>query len=157
MMAPGDRVSHPSTSSAKRSRGDRTPRRCANSFWRTALPFRRSAARRDRRPDRFARRCGSARYTPSVDWTALPGGELIHSGLTDAAQGRQTIGALLVAIGAPRLRRSGLVVPDSGVVDPDHRLYELLARDDADAAHSRYNSLLRQLISFERALECGAE
>jgi hypothetical protein len=91
-----------------------------------------------------------------MDWTGIPGGELIRSGLTDAAAGRQTVGSLLVAIGSPRLRRAGIIVPETGVVDPDHRLYELLALDDADAAHSRYNALIRQLVSFERALECAA-
>ena len=41
------------------------------------------------------------------------------------------------------------------VADPEHKLYELLAAEDSDAAHSRYNALIRQLVSFERALECG--
>jgi len=38
--------------------------------------------------------------------------------------------------------------------DPEHRLYERLAREDPDSAHSRYNALLRRLTSFESALEC---
>ena len=91
-----------------------------------------------------------------MDWTSLPGGELIREGLADAAAGRQTIASLLVAVGAPRLRRAGLDVPDLGVAEPEHRLYELLAASDSDAAHSRYNALIRQLVSFERALECAA-
>ena len=95
-------------------------------------------------------------YTPIVDWTSLPGGELIRDGLDDAAAGRETIASLLVAIGAPRLRRGGLVIPDITVAEPEHRLYELLAVADSDAAHSRYNALIRQLVSFERALECAA-
>jgi hypothetical protein len=33
-------------------------------------------------------------------------------------------------------------------------LYALLARDDAAAAHSRYNALIHRLVSFERAAEC---
>ena len=37
--------------------------------------------------------------------------------------------------------------------DPEHRLYELLAHEDQDSAHSRYNALLRRLTAFERALE----
>jgi hypothetical protein len=101
--------------------------------------------------------CGAyARYTEAVDWSSLPGGELIREGLEDAAAGRQTVGALLVAIGAPRLRRAGVEVPEMGVAEPEHRLYELLAAEDSDAAHSRYNALIRQLVSFERALECVA-
>jgi hypothetical protein len=34
---------------------------------------------------------------------------------------------------------------------PEHRLYQLLAAAHGDAAHSRYNALLRRLVSFERA------
>jgi hypothetical protein len=40
--------------------------------------------------------------------------------------------------------------------DPEHRLYALLAADDSDSAHARYNALIRQLVSFERAAECVA-
>jgi hypothetical protein len=39
---------------------------------------------------------------------------------------------------------------------PEHRLYDFLARDEPDAAHSRYNALIRRLVSFERALECAS-
>jgi len=31
----------------------------------------------------------------------------------------------------------------------------LLARENPDSAHSRYNALIRTLVSFERALECA--
>ncbi len=34
---------------------------------------------------------------------------------------------------------------------PLHRLYDLLALEDSDPAHTRYNALLRRLISFDRA------
>ena len=91
-----------------------------------------------------------------MDWNLLPGGELIREGIADAAAGRVTIASLIVAIGSPRLRRAGLNFTDIDVTDPDHRLYELLAADDSDGAHSRYNALIRQLVSFERALECAA-
>jgi hypothetical protein len=37
---------------------------------------------------------------------------------------------------------------------PEHRLYDLLAKDDSDSAHSRYNAYLRRLVSYERAAEC---
>lgn len=84
----------------------------------------------------------------------LPGGDLIEQGLRDLADGRRSAEALLVAIGGPRLRRLGYDVP---VVDaPEHALYGLLSRDDPDNAHSRYNALIRRLISFERAAECVA-
>ena len=85
---------------------------------------------------------------------ALPGGDLIEKGLTDLRAGRETVEALLVAIGAPRLRRIGLVLPEGLPANPEHRLYHFLAQDDSDSAHSRYNALVRRLVSYERAAEC---
>ena len=84
----------------------------------------------------------------------LPGEDLISTGVEDLLAGRETIEALLVAIGAPRLPRIGLQLPSVLPANPDHRLYELLAKDDQDSAHSRYNSLIRRLVSYERAAEC---
>lgn len=62
---------------------------------------------------------------------------------------------MLVLLGAPRLRRLGLAVPEAAAGSPEHRLYQLLAVDDPDTAHSRYNALVRLLVSFERAAECA--
>jgi hypothetical protein len=84
----------------------------------------------------------------------LPGRDLIDEGLSDLADGVETAAALLVSIGAPRLRRLGVPVPDP-FPSSEHRLYALLSRSDPDSAHSRYNALLRRLVSFERALACG--
>ncbi len=84
-----------------------------------------------------------------------PGQELIDKGLEDLANGRETIESLLVRIGGPRLRRSGIEVPSLPGELPEHRLYQILAAEDSDSAHSRYNALIRRLVSFERALECG--
>ena len=70
--------------------------------------------------------------------------------------GRTSIPALLVAVGAPRLRRSGIDVPRRRLSGAEHRLYALLARSDPDSAHSRYNALIRRLVSFERAIEYAA-
>lgn len=88
---------------------------------------------------------------------ALPGGDLINSGLADLCDGRETIAALLVAIGSPRLRQLGIELPNQLPKNPEHRLYDLLSKDDEDSAHSRYNSLIRKLVSFERAAECVKE
>lgn len=87
---------------------------------------------------------------------ALPGGDLIERGLRDLEAGRESIPALLVEIGRPRLARLGVALPPPSTGRPEHRLYELLARDDPRTAHSRYNALIRRLVSFERALECAA-
>lgn len=97
-----------------------------------------------------------------MDTSGLPGAELIQQGLDDLAAGRESEAALLVLIGQPRLRALGIVIGDPPVEWsapprdplPEHRLYERLARVDADAAHSRYNALLRTLVSFERAAAC---
>jgi hypothetical protein len=84
----------------------------------------------------------------------FPGAELIQKGVDDLTQDVESIEALLVSIGAPRLARLGIAVT-SPLPSAEHRLYELLRRDDPDAAHSRYNALIRRLVSFERAAECA--
>lgn len=86
-----------------------------------------------------------------VEVSALPGAELVEAGLQDLGRGVHSKEALLVLIGAPRLRELGLDVPASDLASPEHALYDLLAREDPDSAHSRYNALLRRLVSFERA------
>jgi len=88
-----------------------------------------------------------------VEFSHLPGGDLVAKGLADLAGSRETIEALLVSIAAPRLRDLGIPVA-TPLFDAEHRLYERLAREDPDSAHSRYNALLRRLTSFESALEC---
>jgi hypothetical protein len=103
---------------------------------------------------------GDADILPSMDLAALPGGDLIVEGLRDLDNGRETAAALLVLIGEPRLRALGLEMPSitrDGTAEtrlPEHRLYALLAADDDNGAHSRYNALIRTLVSFERAAEC---
>src|SRR3954462_7016359 len=95
----------------------------------------------------------------NVDVTALfdslPGAELIVEGLRDVAEGRETVAAELVKIGSPRLRDCGVDVAVSreDALDADHRLYRLLGAQHGRAAHSQYNALLGELVSFERALE----
>jgi hypothetical protein len=84
---------------------------------------------------------------------ALPGEDLIEAGLRDLREGRESIAGLLVAIGSPRLRRLGLDLPADLPNNPEHRLYHLLAKDDSDSAHSRYNACLRHLIIFEHSAE----
>jgi hypothetical protein len=91
-----------------------------------------------------------------MDLAALPASELILEGLDDLDAGRESAAALLVLIGAPRLRRIGVQIPVVEIAEPEHRLYQMLASQDSDSAHSRYNALIRQLVSFERAAECAA-
>lgn len=84
---------------------------------------------------------------------ALPGADLIREGFRDIAAGVESIPALLVLIGAPRLRRLGFAIEDTPYF-PEDRLYEKLAMAHGDGAHSQYNALIRLLVSFERAAEC---
>lgn len=83
----------------------------------------------------------------------LPGHDLVAAGIRDLTAGVESEPALLVSIGAPRLARLGFAVGNP-LPNPEHRLYELLASIDRASAHSRYNALVRRLVSFERAAEC---
>lgn len=84
----------------------------------------------------------------------LPGSDLISAGLEDLAHGVESLAALLVSIGAPRLQDLGFSVPHA-FASPEHRLYDRLQRADPDGAHSAYNALIRRLVSFERAAACA--
>ncbi|MCI0435673.1 MAG: hypothetical protein L0271_18810 [Gemmatimonadetes bacterium] len=84
----------------------------------------------------------------------LPGEELVRKGSDDLERGIESIEALLVSIGAPRLRAIGYAIPN-GFDHPEHRLYARLQSADPGSAHSRYNALIRRLVSFERAAECA--
>jgi hypothetical protein len=81
----------------------------------------------------------------------LPGAELVEAGLADLAAGTESAAALLVSIGAARLRNAGIEVPTT-FPKPEHRLYALLAAEHPARAHSRYNALIRRLVSYERSL-----
>ena len=84
----------------------------------------------------------------------LPGAHLIEQGLRDLAERRATAEALLVSIGSPRLQMLGWDIPFV-FERPEERLYECLRAQFADGAHSRYNALIRQLVSFQRAAACA--
>ena len=86
--------------------------------------------------------------------TGLPGEDIVRAGLADVDAGRCTIPACLVAIGSPRLRRAGLIRSESPALqtEAELQLYRLLRQAGGDA-YSRYNALLRELVSFEQALD----
>ena len=90
-----------------------------------------------------------------MDLTPFPGGDLVARGLEDLRAGRRTVEALLVEIGAPRLRACGIEVPDGDGSSPERALYDFLVKENPEGAHGRYNALIRRLVSFERALECA--
>jgi hypothetical protein len=92
---------------------------------------------------------------PTVDSiTGLPGEALVRQGLADLQSGRCTAPACLVEIARSRLTRSGIIPVDTrhSLPEPELRLYRLLRQEGGDA-YSRYNALLRELVSFEQALD----
>lgn len=86
----------------------------------------------------------------AVNATGLPGQELVSSGLRDLERGVPSVEAFLVSIGRPRLASVGLPVAEP-LPAAEQGLYRLLSERHGDAAHSRYNALVRRLVSFERA------
>lgn len=86
--------------------------------------------------------------------TGLPGEGLVRQGLEDFRSGHCTIPAFLVDIARTRLSRAGLVATRTlnAKVEPELELYRMLRQEQGDA-YSRYNALLRQLVSFEDALD----
>jgi hypothetical protein len=91
-----------------------------------------------------------------TEHAGLPGGELFVAGVEDLRAGVESPAALLVAMARTRLVAAGLEIPSTAVSRPGHRLYDLLAQDDPDGAHGRYNALLRRMASFARAAEHAA-
>ena len=92
---------------------------------------------------------------PADDLLAgLPGEALVRAGLADYQAGRCTVAACLIGIAGPRLARAGLIPATmvSWLLEPEFQLYRLLRQQGGDA-YSRYNALLRELISFESALD----
>jgi hypothetical protein len=84
----------------------------------------------------------------------LPGAGLIKQGVADLDAGHESVEALLVSIGAPRLRSVGIEL-SRPIASPEHKLYALLVSEKGAAAHSAYNALIRRLVSFERAAACA--
>ncbi len=99
--------------------------------------------------------------TVQPNWQDLPGAPLIAAGLdalASLAAGHLqdfTVQALLVAVGARRLRAAGLDIPvvSNWPAEPELALYGAIAAMHPQDAHSRYNAAIRRLVSFEAALE----
>jgi hypothetical protein len=87
----------------------------------------------------------------------LPGSEIVLPGLADLRAGRPSIDASAVQSAATRLRRAGIDVPspsvDTNAPPAAHVLYRQLRDELGDAAHSRYNAILRRVLSFAGAAE----
>jgi hypothetical protein len=83
-----------------------------------------------------------------------PGAEFLGAGLEDLEQHRITIASLLVLVASPRLRALGIAInPEPHLMPYEHRLYALLEETFGSDAYSRYNALIRRVVSFTRAAE----
>jgi hypothetical protein len=84
----------------------------------------------------------------------LPGHELVEQGIADLSDDRVTDFSLLVLIAAPRLKRLGIRIPERTFPRPyEHQLYARLNDRLGAGAHSYYNSLIRRIVSYARAVE----
>jgi hypothetical protein len=81
----------------------------------------------------------------------LPGGERMLQGLQDWREGRTTINSCLVVIAFGKFRAAGLVFGEAPFPEAELVLYDLLKKEGHNA-YGRYNSLIRELVSFGRAL-----
>ena len=94
--------------------------------------------------------------TQAAELALFPGGDLIEQGLRDLAASKETELSLLVLVAEPRLRWLGIPFPAITIAvsrPVEHQLYGLLETKYGDDAYARYNSLLRRVSSFARALE----
>ena len=86
----------------------------------------------------------------------LPGEDLIRQGIADRKSGVRSEEACLVEMAEPRLIKAGLLKDGVGPSEQDEGselfLYSLLMRF-GNQAYSKYSALLRQLTSFEHALD----
>jgi hypothetical protein len=82
----------------------------------------------------------------------LPAAESVRKGLADQLAGRASPESCLVEIARPRLERAGLLAPGIHRLDSELTLYQLLSETEPNP-YARYNSLLRELASFEHALD----
>src|SRR5439155_20489635 len=90
----------------------------------------------------------------TTNFSSLPGGDLVERGLRELRAGQRTESGLLVLIASPRLMALGIDVPARhDILRPyEHRLYELLDDTHGAGAYSRYNSLIRRIVSFSHLL-----
>ena len=84
----------------------------------------------------------------------LPGEALVRQGLADYRSGRCSIEACLIGVARLRLVGAGLILAGmaSLIIEPEAQLYRLLRAQGGDA-YSKYNALMREIVSFESALE----
>jgi len=88
---------------------------------------------------------------PEQELDKLPGAEIVLPGIKDLEAGRESVNALAVSAAATRLGVGDLAATAKTEEPAAHRLYQRLNVELGDAAHSRYNAILRRVASFARA------
>lgn len=86
---------------------------------------------------------------------ALPGAEIVDSGLSDLVNGNlSSVNALAVVELRPRLRFLGVPVPDvsSQIFNSRNLLYQMMETTEGEMAHARFCALLERMDSFCDAL-----
>jgi hypothetical protein len=79
----------------------------------------------------------------------LPGHEVVDPGLADLQTGTMSEEALAVLAAAPRLRRSGVVVPEGfDELGASHELYTRLADRLGNRAHGHHHAVMRRVLSY---------
>ena len=85
--------------------------------------------------------------------SGLPGAERVREGLKDYHENRHTMHSCLVRMARPRLAKAGFMqASQQHDINAELDLYHLLSHE-GNQAHSRYNALVREIISFEHALD----
>ena len=72
-------------------------------------------------------------------------------GFEDWSCGRITVDSCLITIAFGKFRSAGLVSGEAPFQQAELVLYDLLRKEGGNA-YGRYNSLIRELVSFGRAL-----
>jgi hypothetical protein len=88
-----------------------------------------------------------------ADLMQLPGAALVLDGIRDLMAARISIGSCLAAIALPKLQAAGLLPAGFQFTIPhgELALYRLLLAEKGNA-YACYNALIRELVSFERAI-----
>jgi hypothetical protein len=85
----------------------------------------------------------------------IPGSELLNKGFSDLENNFISEESLLVLIASKNLKDLGFIFDKNLPVfekSYEHLLYEQLYEKYEDGAHSKYNSLIRRLVSAEQIL-----
>ncbi len=87
----------------------------------------------------------------SEEIASFPGGQRMLRGLEDWRGGLVTVDSCLIAVAFGKFRNAGLVSGEAPIDQAELVLYDLLRKEGGNA-YGRYNSLIRELVSFGRAL-----